>query len=167
MFDVSYCNTRSTTDRKYSILAGHSTQNWLSSGYPLCDRIACIIILIDSTRDPLDLWRQNSNSPSAIRTDCTFQPCEHLVSKLPTLAVLMANFGHNPQYVCECESLCVCVYVYLLTIHQDKLRGAIKTAKVGSSMDTSGCGRNLPSELPRLAVCWSRDRMAEKCHQNC
>ena len=28
-------------------------------------------------------------------------------------------------------------------------------------------GRNVPSELPRLAVYWPRDRMAEKCHQNC
>ena len=28
-----------------------------------------------------------------------------------------------------------------MTRHQDRLRGAIKTAKVGSSMDTLGCGQ--------------------------
>ena len=50
--------------------------------------------------------------------------------------------------VCMCKSVRVCVCVYLLTRHQDRLRGAIKTAKVGSSMDTLGCGRKVPSELP-------------------
>ena len=59
----SYFNTPSTPDRKYSILAGHSTQNWLLFGYLLCDRIALIVISKYPTRDRLDLWRQHLNSP--------------------------------------------------------------------------------------------------------
>ena len=101
----------------------------------------------------------------------------------------MALFSHAISWSANCQPwqlwwhisattrmLCVCVSLWLCICwrHQDRLRGAIKTAKVGSSMDTLGCGWNVPSELPRFAVCWPRDHLAEKCqwrlircHQNC
>ena len=63
----SYFNTQSTSDRKYYILAGHSTQNWLLFGYSLCDRIALIVIPKYLTRDRLDLWRHDLDRPSLNR----------------------------------------------------------------------------------------------------
>ena len=120
------------------------------------------------------------------------------VVELQTLAVLMALFSHAISWSPNCQPWQFWWHISATTqsVHRTANLGSFygtSQSILVSCQQTSLChiwlcsgwnvplelprsavywpnqyyGRNVPPELPRLAVYWPRDRMAEKCHQNC